>query len=132
MAGPGPVVNIDNGASKWGAETNTQKMIGQAAQYNPATKLGITNGDQPAKTATAMPTSDQIVSGPNRQQPVGRGFGPSSGLEPAGGAPPVGAPPSSPSFTSRTLAEHYAHLAALPEASPIIQFYARRGSARNR
>ncbi|SRR6266851_7873624 len=125
MAGPGPVVNIDNGASKWGAETNTQKMIGEAAQYNPATKLGITNGDQPAKGNTGMPTSQQVLTEASKPPVQSKGLGPSSGLEPSV-EKPMGGQPLGPSFASGTLAEHYAHLAGLPEASPIVQFYARR------
>lgn len=135
MAGVAPV---QDGISKYGQETDTKKLIAAAAQYNPATKLGLTRDDQPSKKTTGpVPTTTQAVSkvvgsatkpvppagGPalpaSTAPPLGRqrsdGYGPSSGL---GGSLKSAYP-----FNSGTLASHYAHLSSLPDAGPELKWY---------
>ena len=126
--GPLPIVQKP---SNYGQEAETQRLIGQAAQYNPATKLGITNEDQPSKKAnssvpdTQKQISAEVKGGGKPVKTMQQGFGPKSGLEPMGEAPtPQEMTPRGPSFASATIAEHYAHLAALPNASPIVKYYA--------
>jgi hypothetical protein len=128
MAGPIPITEKP---SNYGQEADTQRAISQAAQYNPATKLGITNEDQPSKKAIPGPTTAQILapeggsptapqSGVSVAPPLGPqragGYGPGSGL--------AKSVKSAQPFNSRDIQSHYAHLAELPEASDEIKWYA--------
>jgi hypothetical protein len=117
VAGPLPLVEP---ASTYGQEADIQRNIASAAQYNPATKLGLTAGDQPSKKATVGgPTSAQVAA------EVKRGMGPKSGLEaeeftPAAPVQPYNGPHP---FASKGLAEHRSHLGRLTNLSPAMQEY---------
>lgn len=106
MAGPLPLVP-ENTPSSYGQEAQIQRDLASASQYNPATKLGITNEDQPSKKAPEL----------NLTPPVDASMKAAAKPQPAGEAPAALPLPS--------LHQHFQKLASLPGASPEIQFYAK-------
>ena len=136
--GPLPLPTTEK-ASTYGQEEDVKRNISAAAQYNPATKLGITRDDQPSKKTTGpVPTTAQAISsaisadptkpvkpaGPpaipvSTAPPLGRarkdGYGPASGLGPVN--------KSQHPFNSDSLQSHYAHIASLPDAGPELKWY---------
>jgi hypothetical protein len=137
MAGPLPLPTTEK-ASTYGQEAEVKRNISAAAQYNPATKLGITRDDQPSKKTTGgVPTTAQAISSAisadptkpvplvggsqvptSTAPPLGRaredGYGPSAGM---------GSMKSTQPFNSGNLQSHYAHLASLPDAGPELKWY---------
>lgn len=120
MAGPLPLIP-ENTPSSYGQETQIQKDIQSASQYNPATKLGITADAQAKKKIPDVtPTTKKVLGkSPMDVEPDKIG----EPLKSIGTPPKPGAAPAALPLPS--LHQHFQRLASLPGASPEIQFYAK-------